>query len=179
MTYRYIVKWRRAPSEYVSVEAWPRDSSLATPGERGKPSFTIGRLEGTRNIMLWMTVEDLARRFGSRKRGRLTRIELPPDDIEAVAEAYRLGLAAAALANIESEEAAENALRYITRATQEEIWFWASKYLGVVDEAIKTRRVVEALCILSGALTNDTFSNQPKTSKLKSKIISNQRPFSK
>ena len=151
MTYRYIVKWRRAPSEYVSVEAWPRDSSLATPGERGKPSFTIGRLEGTRNIMLWMIVEDLARRFGSRKRGRLTKIELPPDDIEAVAEAYRLGLAAAALANIESEEAAENALRYITRATQEEIWFWASKFLGVVDKGIKRKRVIEALSIISTA----------------------------
>ena len=101
--------------------------------------------------MLWMIVEDLARRFGSRKRGRLIRIELPPDDIGAVAEAYRVGLAAAALANIESEEAAENALRYITRATQEEIWFWASKFLGVVDEGIKRERVIEALSIISTA----------------------------
>ena len=126
MTYRYVLKWRKAPGEYISVEAWPRDRSLTTPEERHKPSFTIGRLEGTRNIMLWMMVEDLARRFGSKKRGRLIRIEPPPNDIRAVAEAYRLGLAAAALDNIESEEAAENALRYITRATQEEIWFWAS-----------------------------------------------------
>uniref|UniRef100_A0A6M3M5D1 Uncharacterized protein n=1 Tax=viral metagenome TaxID=1070528 RepID=A0A6M3M5D1_9ZZZZ len=151
MTYRYVLKWRKAPGEYISVEAWPRDRSLTTPEERGKPSFTIGKLEGTRNIMLWMMVEDLAGRFGSRKRGRLTRVELPPDDIGAVAKAYRVGLAAAALATIESEEAAENALRYITRATQEEIWFWASKFLGVVDEGIKRERVIEALSIISTA----------------------------
>ena len=62
MTYRYIVKWRKAPGEYISVEAWPRDRSLTTPEERRKPSFIIGRLEGTRNIMFWMMVEDLAAR---------------------------------------------------------------------------------------------------------------------
>ena len=78
-------------------------------------------------------------------------INLPPNDIPAVSDAYRLGLAAAALSHLKSEEAAEHTLRYITRATQEEIWFWASKYLGVVDKAINTRRVVEALCVISGA----------------------------
>ena len=124
---------------------------MTTPSERRKPSFTIGRLKGTRNIMLWMMVEDLVRRYGSKKRGRLIQIELPPDDLGAVAEAYRVGLAAAALANLESEETAENALGYITRATQEEIWFWASKFLGVVDEGIKREKVIKALSIISTA----------------------------
>jgi len=151
MPYRYVVKWRKAPNEAITVEAWPKDKSLALPEERNKPSFTIGKLKGTRTIMLWQTVKDIAVRYGSKTRGRTTIINLPQDDIPAIAEAYRLGLAAAALDNIELEQAAEHALRYITRATQEEIWFWASKYLRVVDEAIQTKRVVEALCIISGA----------------------------
>ena len=36
-------------------------------------------------------------------------IELPPHEIPAIAEAYRLGLAAAALNHIKTEEAAEQA----------------------------------------------------------------------
>ena len=155
MPYRYVVKWRKAPHEAITVEAWPKDKSLALPEERNKPSFTIGKLKGTRTIMLWQAVNDLAVRYGSKTLGFTTRINLPQDDISAIADAYRLGLAAAAIDHIESEQAAEHALRYITRATQEEIWFWASKYLGVIDEAIKTRRVVEALCIISGAPVSD------------------------
>ena len=151
MPYRYVVKWRKAPNESITIEAWPKDKSLALPEERHKPSFVIGRLRGTRSIMLWQAVNDLAARYGSKTRGRTTRIDLPPDEIPAIADAYRLGLAAAALSYIKSDQAAEHTLRYITRSTPEEIWFWASKYLGVVDEAIKTQRVVEALCILSGA----------------------------
>lgn len=151
MPYRYVVKWRKAPDETVTVEAWPKDKSLALPRERHKPSFTIGKLKGTRTIMLWQAINDLEARYGSKKRGRTTRIDLPPEDISAIADAFRLGLTAAALNYIKAEEAAEHTLRYITRATQEEIWFWASKYLGVVDEAIKTQRVVEAICVISDA----------------------------
>jgi len=151
MPYRYVVKWNKAPPESIRVEAWPRDRSLALPEEKHKPSFTIGRLKGTRTIMLWHLVDDLASRYGSTTKRQTKTIDLPPDDIQAIADAYRLGLAAAALNHIKSEEAAEHTFRYITRATQEEIWFWASKYLGVVDEAIKTQRVVEALCIISNA----------------------------
>lgn len=151
MPYRYVVKWRKAPDETVTVEAWPKDRSLALPREIYKPSFTIGKLKGTRTIMLWQAINDLEARYGSKERGRATRIDLPPEDISAIADAYRLGLTAAALNHIKSEDAAEHTLRYITRATQEEIWFWASKYLGVVDEAIKTQRVVEALCVISDA----------------------------
>jgi len=151
MTYKYIVKWRRAPPEYITVEAWPRYPSLALPNERRKPSFTIGRIQGARAIILRQTVTDLEKKFGSRQRGQVKRIELPPDDIQAIADVYRLGLAAAALSQIKSADAAERAYRYITRATREEIWFWTSKYLGVVEDAIKTKRVVKALCLISGA----------------------------
>jgi hypothetical protein len=151
MPFRYVVKWKKAPPESIRVEAWPRDKSLALPEELHKPSFIIGRLKGTRTIMLWHLVDDLASRYGAITQKQTITINLPPDDIPVISEAYRLGLAAAALSHIKSEESAEHALRYITRATQEEIWFWASKYLGVVDEAIETKRVVEALCILSGA----------------------------
>jgi len=59
---------------------------------------------------------------------------------------------------MKSEDAGEHALRYITRATQEEICLWASKYLGVVDEAIEIKRVVEALCIISGARRDHLLS---------------------
>lgn len=76
-------------------------------------------------------------------------MKVPSGDIEAVAEAFRIGLAAAALTHIKGDEASDSALNYISKATEEEIWFWASKYLGVVDEGIKTEKVVEALCILS------------------------------
>jgi len=154
MPYKYIVKWQKAPNETITVEAWPKDRELALPEERRKPSFTIGKLKGTRNIMLWQTVNDLAKRYGSTQRRHTFRIDLPPDDIPAIADAYRLGLAAAALSHIKSDEAAEHAFQYTTRATQEEIWFWASKYLGVVDEAIKTNRVIKAICVISGATTH-------------------------
>ena len=78
----------------------------------------------------------------------MTRIR-PTSSRRGASGGARGGLAAAALSNIESEDAAENALKYITRATQEEIWFWASKFLGVVDEGIKRERVIEALSIIS------------------------------
>jgi len=151
VTYRYTITYRSAPDPLVAVEAWPRDKSVALPREIHRPSFTIGKLEGTRTIMLWTALNDLSKRYRSRKRGNFNAINLPPEEPSATADAYRLGLAAAALQHISDSEAADNALIYIIRATQEEIWFWASKYLGVVDEGIKTERVVEALCVLSSS----------------------------
>lgn len=151
MTYKYIVKWRKAPDEYISVEAWPRDKSLALPEERRKPSFVVGKLTGTRCIMLWGILNDMIQRYSAKKRGRLTRIELPAEDTSAMAEAFRLGLAAAALNRIKDEAAAENTHSYLSKATIEEIWFWASKYLGVIDEGISPERVIEALTIISTA----------------------------
>jgi len=149
MTYTYVVKWRRIPEEALWVEAWPSDKDLATPDELRKPSFVVGRLRGTRTIMLWPQVRDLAKRIGFRQWGNVTHVKVPSGDIEAVAEAFRIGLAAAALTHIKGDEASDSALNYISKVTEEEIWFWASKYLGVVDEGIKTEKVVEALCILS------------------------------
>jgi hypothetical protein len=147
--YIYRVKWRKNPKQYITVEAWPRHRELTLPEEKNKPSFTIGKLEGTRTIMLWQFINDLQKRYKIKKKNGLMRIDLPPDDINAIAEAYRLGLAAAALSHLENQEAAEHTLRYITRSTKEEIWFWASKYLSVIDDGIPANKVVKALCILS------------------------------
>ncbi len=99
--------------------------------------------------MLYGNLKDMIKRYSSRKRGRLTRIELPAEDTSAMAEAFRLGLAAAALDRIKDEDAAENTHKYLSKATVEEIWFWASKYLGVIDEGINPERVIEALTIIS------------------------------
>ena len=149
MTYKYVVKYRRLPVEEVTVEAWPSDPRLALEGEVRKPSFSIGRLDGPRTFLLMSTVHDLAKRFGYRRYGQVTHVRIPNNDVSGVADAYRVGLAAAALSLIPSEESAENAYRYIMRATEEEIWFWASKYLGVVGDGIKVEKVVEALCVIS------------------------------
>lgn len=151
MTYRYVLKYRRLPVEEVAVEAWPSDPRLALDGERRKPSFTIGKLEGPRTFLLMSTVHDLAKRYGYRRYGRVTHVRIPNSDISGVADAYRVGLAAAALSFINSEESAENAYRYIMRATEEEIWFWVSKYLGVVGDGVKVEKVVEALCVISSS----------------------------
>jgi hypothetical protein len=149
MPYIYRVKWRQAPNQYITVEAWPRHKDLTLPEEKNKPSFTIGKLEGTRTIMLWQFMKDLEKRYKTKSKNGLKRIDLPPDDINAIAEAYRLGLAAAALSYIDNTDAADHTLKYITRATKEEIWFWASKYLSVIDDGIPINKVVQALCMLS------------------------------
>ena len=85
MTYKYIIKYRKAPNEAIRIEAWPQDKALALPNELHKPSFTIGKLKGTRTIMLWQTVNDLAKRYGTKTIRSTTKIELPPHDIPAIA----------------------------------------------------------------------------------------------
>lgn len=149
MPYRYVLKWRKGYEEMVSVEAWPKTKDLALQNEMKRPSFMVGKLVGSRTIMIRQLVEEAIRRFGSSKRGMTTRVDFPKDDVSAIATAYRIGLLAAILAEIRDSDAAEHAYEYVMRATQEEIWFWASKMLGVIDQHPRKRNVINALVALA------------------------------
>lgn len=149
MPYRYVLKWKRGYTESISVEAWPKTKELAVLKENKRPSFIIGKLNGSRTIMLRQQVEDAIHTYGPTTRGSTIRIDCPKDDVPAIATAYRIGLAAGVLAGIHDLESVEHAYQYVTRATPEEIWFWASKMLGVIDHAPRKRNVVKALSILA------------------------------
>lgn len=151
MPFRYVMKWARGEKERISVEAWPRNKDVALPRERRKPSFVIGSVRGKRVIMLNHLAKKIIKCYGAKRRGNGLRVNFPQDDLDAIADVYRLGLAAAALANVESDESADVVLRYVTRCPKEEIWFWASKYLNVVDNGIEVKRVIKALCLIGGA----------------------------
>ncbi|HZW56640.1 MAG TPA: hypothetical protein VFF30_10155 [Nitrososphaerales archaeon] len=99
--------------------------------------------------MLRQLIEDAIRSYGSRQRQLSIRVDFPRDDVQAIAVAYRLGLLAAVLSEIKDEESLEHAYEYLMRATQEEIWFWASKMLGVIDQIPKKNNVVKALAVLA------------------------------
>ncbi len=149
MPYRYVLKWTRGFRERIRVEAWPKTIDVALESEVRKPSFLIGKLEGSRAIMLRQLIEDAIRSYGSRQRQLSIRVDFPRDDVQAIAVAYRLGLLAAVLSEIKDEESLEHAYEYLMRATQEEIWFWASKMLGVIDQIPKKNNVVKALAVLA------------------------------
>jgi hypothetical protein len=149
MPYRYVLKWTRETNEKICVEAWPKTVDVALEGEMKRPSFVIGKLQGSRVIMLRQLVDEAIKTYGSKKRHLTVRVDFPKDDVQAIAVAYRLGLLAAVLSKIENEESLEHAYQYLMRATQEEIWFWASKMLGVVDHLPRRENVVKALTILS------------------------------
>lgn len=151
MPFRYVMRWGRGEMESISVEAWPRNKEVALPKERRKPSFVIGSIKGGRVIMLHHLIKKITKSYGAVQRGNVLRVNFPQDDLNAIADAYRLGLAAATLANVESDESAEVVLRYVMRCSKEEIWFWASKYLSVVDDGIAVERVIKALCLIGGA----------------------------
>lgn len=149
MPYRYILKWKRGYEESITIEAWPKTKELALPNENRRPSFTIGRLKGSRTIMLRQQMEEAISTYGCRKRGTTISIHFPKDDIPAIATAYRIGLAAGVLTGIRNSKAIEHAYQYVMSATQEEIWFWASKMLGVIDRAPRKRSVIKALATLA------------------------------
>ncbi len=151
MPYRYVLKWRRGYKESIIVEAWPKSKELALESERRKPSFVIGRLSGSRTIMLRELVEDTIRRYNSNVKGASIRVDFPKDDVQAIAVAFRIGLLAAILAEIQDRNSAENAYEYLMNATQEEIWFWASKMLGVIDRQPRKLNVIKALITLSSS----------------------------
>ena len=151
MPYRYVLKWRRGYKESIIVEAWPKSKELALQTEQRKPSFVVGRLSGSRTIMLRELVEDTIKRYGSKTNRASVKVDFPKDDVQAIAVAFRIGLLAAILAEIQDQDSAENAYEYVMSATQEEIWFWASKMLGVIDRQPRKLDVVRALVTLSSS----------------------------
>ena len=46
----------------------------------------------------------------------------------------------------------DKALSYVMNVTSEEVWFWTSKFLGVVGEKVDGSKVLKSLCAISGAI---------------------------
>lgn len=158
MSYRYLLKYCKGEEQKISIEAWPRLKEYATNRERRRPSFIIGTLEGSRTIMLWHHIEQSRRRYDSFKKGKYIVVSYPPEDADAINDAYRLGLAASVINDARDSETADKALRYVMNATKEEVWFWTSKLLGVVGEKSDKERLLNAILLISGAkeITNLT-----------------------
>jgi hypothetical protein len=152
MSYKYVLKYKKGSDQKISIEAWPRLKQYATEKEKKRPSFVIGAVSGSRTIMLWHYIEQSRRKYNATKNGKYTRVIYPPEDADAVNDAYRTGLAAAAVEAAEDPDCADAALRYIMTATNEEVWFWTSKLLGVVGDRIDRKRVLTAIYIMSGAV---------------------------
>lgn len=146
MPFKYVLRWTNGEREKIGVEAWVRYPSV--PKERKHPAFVIGVVEGSRTIVLRDRAEQAAAAFGVKAFGKTKKVTFPLDDTKAVAEAYRLGLAAAVLRSAVDNEAVNQASRYVLSITDEEVWFWTSKLL---DATIGRERVIDALCVLSGA----------------------------
>ncbi|MEM0337732.1 MAG: hypothetical protein QW683_07450 [Candidatus Caldarchaeum sp.] len=149
MTYRYLLRYvKNRKSQRITVEAWPRRKELATPPELRKPSFIIGKLNGQRTELTIYLIKELTHKYGAQKTktGFVIRF---PETIEAIADAYRVGLALAILSEASTEEEAENALRYVERSAPEEIWFWTSKLLGIIKTDASPNKVIRALAILA------------------------------
>lgn len=151
MTYKYVLKYKKGSEQKISVEAWPRLKQYATRAETRRPSFVIGSLSGSRTIMLWHYIEQSKRKYQATKSGGYTRVAYPPEDADAINDAYRIGLAASVIAAAEDADCADAALRYVLHATREEIWFWTSKLLGVIGEKTEKERVLTAIFMMSGA----------------------------
>ena len=96
MTYKEIVKMRRAPEEQISVEVRPSDK-LALSSVLRKPSFVISSLRGIRTIMLQFGSQGHRKALRFQEWGKVTYINIPLGDMQVVAEAYRIGLAATTL----------------------------------------------------------------------------------
>ena len=146
MPFKYILRWTDGEREQIGVEAWVRYPSV--PKEHRHPAFVIGVVEGSRTIVLRDRVEQAASAFGVKTFGKIRKVTFPLDDTKAVAEAYRIGLAAAVLHSADDNDAVNRASRYVLSITDEEVWFWTSKLL---DATIGRERVIDALCVLSGA----------------------------
>ena len=120
MPYKYVLKYKRGSEQQIVVEAWPRLKEYATEKEKRRPSFTIGSVKGSKTIMLWHHIEQSRRKYTeSIRKGRYTRIVYPLEDVDAINDAYRTGLAAAVIQAAEDSDCAENALRYVLHATKE------------------------------------------------------------
>ena len=150
MPFRYVLKWDRGKVEKISVIAYPRYSQ----NKRGRPkkSFEIGSINGSRALILREAVGEAIQRYGSRKYNSIVHVRFPFDDTKAVALAYRIGLTAAVLKEVTSNDAVHKATSYILDSTNEEVWFWTSKLL---DTRVGPERTITALCVISGAGNNN------------------------
>ncbi|HOB43233.1 MAG TPA: hypothetical protein PKH75_08610 [Bacillota bacterium] len=149
MPFKYVLKWHRGDDERVTVEAWNR-----YPGQNGgksKAAFVIGQVTGSRALLIRDQVEKAVDTYGARKFSNTLRVEFPLDDTKAIAEAYRIGLAAAVLAHAIGNGSVQKASDYLLNITDEEVWFWTSKLL---DDSVGVSKVISALCIISGTWEN-------------------------
>lgn len=150
MTYRYILRVKNNGNKRkLAVEAWPNKKGLATKKEKSKPSFIIGSLSGPKTHILDFIVKDLSKKYETKPTKTGFKIIFPEKSIEAIAEAYRIGLMLAALSISRDQHEDESIIRYIEKCTPEEIWFWTSKYLGMITKQSKPQKVVSALAILA------------------------------
>lgn len=145
MPFKYVIKWRKANPEKVSVEAYHKYPQ--TKEEKTKPLFTIGKAEGGGLIAIRHLLERAAQKNPTKKRGNITRILLSETDPVAYETVYRIGLAVALINKAKTPQEIEKTTRYVLNAMPEEIWFWTSKLLN--DEI--NSKALDAIEILSGA----------------------------
>ena len=146
MPFRYVIKWRRANPETVSVEAYHKYPQ--TDGDRRNPAFIIGRASGSGLLMLRHLLERAAKNNTTRKRGNTIHIFLDGNDDKAYEAAYRIGIAVALINRAKTMQELQRGVKYVLNSTPEEIWFWTSKLL---DEETGPR-TLEALAIISGSI---------------------------
>jgi len=150
MTYKYVLRIRKTKNtEKIAVEAWPSRKELAAPTEMRRPSFIIGTLKGPKTSLVYYQVKALLNKYAAKKVKTGYILQFPQQSTEAIVDAYRIGLMLATLSKARSDEKAENVLRYIENCTPEEIWFWTSKYLGIIKRDIQSEKVIEALTVLA------------------------------
>ncbi len=140
MPYNYVLKWRRGIPESISVDAYHRYPGSAQ--ERRRPAFRIGSAQGARLLAMRPALERIAETYPRRRYGQTLRVQLDHHD----GTAYRMGLAAALLARARTPLEMERGVRYVLGATDEEIWFWSSKFL---DESVGAR-ALDALALVAG-----------------------------
>jgi len=170
MTYKYVLKWRVGEKSSIVVEAWPSSPKLTLPKEKKKPSFIIGSAKGKRTIILMTIIDELKKKYKVKNRNGLYRIDFPFDNLEAIADVYRIGLASQVVSKSKDFDSADGSLQYVLRSTTEEIWFWASKLLGVVDSKVDASCVMDALTILSSSnLSKKSISNMTITNNTSQK----------
>jgi hypothetical protein len=156
MPFKYIIKWRKAHPEKVSVEAFHRYPH--TEEEKHTPAFIIGKAEGGGILAIRHLLEKAAQKNPTKKHGNTLHILLTENDPAAYETAYRIGLAAAIIDKAQTQQEIEKGTRYILNTTPEEIWFWTSKLL---DDEISTK-ALDALAILSGATQNNHITSATK-----------------
>jgi len=144
------MKWRKIPEEKLRVEAWPKTKQLASVGETRRPSFVIGYVRGHKSLMISQLGSEVVGKYPSTLKNGTIKLEFPIDNLEAIADAYRIGLAAAVVSEAQSRKTAEAALKYLQHVQREEVWFWTSKLLHVLGEGLDPAKVVKALSIISG-----------------------------